>query len=185
MVNFGDFIGHTNKERVRNALNFAWLIIFASFFILWCAGIGNEWKYGPSDDLLLLGIPINTKARYISLIPFMLFTDISLLFLKLYPKSQSELYLVLPLEQIVYDYSRGELFRVGMETVITMGIIKFYNWIFLFNRFDLLLMSFIIKIVLIGIAFKYRISQMKFAEYPSEENSAPPPSSSPNKVLNV
>lgn len=162
MVNFGDIVGHTNKERSHNALKFAWIIVGFSMILIWVDGLKDEWKWGPSKDLLFMGVTIDTDLKYYSLIPFMLLIDVSLLNLKFYPKAQLDLYLVLPLDQIITDYTRTELFSMGMQTVVCLGVLKFYSWNFLFNRFDILLMSFSIKLIMIAFAFKYRISQMQF-----------------------
>lgn len=163
MVNFGDLIGHSNKDRVRNSLYFAWAVVLASMFSFYFGEMEHHFEWGPSDSLIILGIKINTNARYVSLVPWMIAIDISILLLKLYPKSLIEFFLVLPTDQLIEDYTPWELFKTAMEAFVTMAVIKFYTWNFIFNRIDILLMSFIVKLVLIGVAFWYRIGQLRFA----------------------
>lgn len=163
MFDFGDIIGHTNKERATSSLRFAWVVVIVTGLLFWFGEVEEAWKWGPADDLFFLGIKINTTVKYYSLFPLMLFIDISLLCLKLYPKSQVELFLVLPLDQVIVDYSPLGLLSMAMQTTVCLAFIKYYTWNFLFNRWDILLMSFLIKMIILVLAFWYRITQMKFA----------------------
>lgn len=166
-ITFGDIIGHSDKERAYTALTVARCVLGLSFILFWMDGVRNDMTWGPSDDLTLMGAPINTWCRYLSLIPFMIMIDISQLLLTIYPKAQLEYYVILPTSEKISDYTPNGLLSMGLQTVVYRSILKLYSWILIYNRLDIMLISFFIKFVIIVFAFRYKISQMTFVDVAS------------------
>lgn len=93
--------------------------------------------------------------------------DISQLLLTIYPKAQLEYYVILPTSEKISDYTPNGLLSMGLQTVVYRSILKLYSWILIYNRLDIMLISFFIKFVIIVFAFRYKISQMTFVEVAS------------------
>jgi hypothetical protein len=153
MMNF--FQGTRRQKLTRVCLFTTCVLIIASILFCLDDDLDEHFIWGPSDDFVVVHAKINTWFKYLVTMFVMIpLIEICMLLMKLYGKSVIDTELVLKVsDKPINDFTPFELFKFAMWVGMDIDFVRFYLFYLFISRFDVIIMMFLTKHLLLGFAY--------------------------------